>query len=86
MAIIKPSRDTIRKVRSKLISEGMFREASIEEIRSGLMKKREETKFFQLIQRQHLSQSIAALTHILNEMGNERLDKNSPPPTTDPGK
>lgn len=86
MAIIKPNRDTIRKVRSKLMSEGMFRETSIKELQSGLMKKRKETKFFQFIQRQQLSQSINVLTHILDEMGNEKLDKNSPPPTTDPGK
>ena len=46
MTFIKPNRDTIVKMRSKFMSEGMFKETSIQEIRFGPMRKDKQPEFF----------------------------------------
>lgn len=60
--------DLVAQVRKKLESEGMFTQAAIQGILDGLRKKKAKTNLFQIDTRRELTETIAALDHLLERI------------------
>ncbi|HAI43626.1 MAG TPA: hypothetical protein DCM40_38780 [Maribacter sp.] len=80
MAINKTDTETVRQVRSKLMSERMYNESAINKLRENLIKKRERTKVLQFMKRKQLSHTINALTYLLDRLNTESKTEKQPAP------